>query len=515
MTPDHPSDTAVPEDQPTLPPNRKAAPLSSLSISDFVGRRIGNYEILGELGRGGMGVVFKAQQTDLHRTVAIKMILGGTVAGEEDLNRFRTEAEATASLQHPNIVRIHEVGEFEGRPYFSMEFVDGPSLAQRLAEGPLPSRPAARYVAILARAIQHAHEHKILHRDLKPANVLLDGEDAPHITDFGLAKRLQADSGQTRTGAVLGTPSYMAPEQAAGRKELTEAIDVYGLGGILYELLTGRPPFRAESSLATILQVLDRDPAPPRILNPNVERDLETICLKCLEKDPARRYSSAKALAEDIERYLAGESISARSLNLMSRVASALEHGHDDVQFRAYSNIIFAFAVIMMAAETGKFLGLHYSKSLLVISAVEGMRFLSVLSVLLWLRPSGLRATSTAERLMWSVWISYVMTLFVVGFAYWIIAGGWVADQEFKLYPPIAAITGMAFFVLGTSYWGWCYAFGLAFEVLALVMTIDLWWAPLQFGALWAFALVMIGFRLRRLAAAEDPAANVTEVISP
>ena len=236
-----------------------------------------------------MGVVFKANQTDLHRTVAIKMVLAGAIARPEDLLRFRTEAEATAGLNHPNIVRVHEVGEIDGCPYLCMEYIEGPSLSHRLAEGPLPSKVAAQYVATIARAIQHAHKHGILHRDLKPSNILFDAEDRPRITDFGLAKRLDMDSGQTPTGAILGTPSYMAPEQATGQKQLTGAVDIYGLGAVLYELLTGRPPFRAESPLDTILQVIDRDPAPPRLLNPNVPRDLETICLKCLEKDPRRR----------------------------------------------------------------------------------------------------------------------------------------------------------------------------------------------------------------------------------
>jgi serine/threonine-protein kinase len=498
------------ENQPTLPPRSEDDVVPSPATSVGVGGRFGKYEITAELGRGGMGVVFKAQQTDLHRTVAIKMILSGTVAGADDLLRFRTEAEATAGLHHPNIVHIHEVGEIAGRPYISMEYVEGLSLAGRLAEGPLRSKEAARQVATLARAIQHAHEHNVLHRDLKPANVLLDADGQPHITDFGLAKRLNADSGQTRTGTVLGTPSYMAPEQAAGHKQLTPAVDVYGLGAILYELLTGRPPFRAETPLDTILQVLERDPAPPRLLNPNVDRNLETICLKCLEKDPRRRYASARELAEDLERYLAGESISARSLNLVSRIVSTLEHSHYDVQFQAYSKILFGFALIMLLAETAKFCALYTGQSLFVISALEAARFGSVLALLAWLRPTGLQAVSAAERLMWSIWIGYALTLFAVGFAHWIVVGAWVPAQEFKLYPPIAAVTGMAFFVLGCSYWGWCYAFGLAFHVLALVMALDLRWAPLEFGILWAVALVIIGLRLRRLGMGEQPSEKTT-----
>lgn len=489
-------------------------------------RTFGKYEILTELGRGGMGVVFKARQTDLHRTVAVKCLLAGAVAGPEDLLRFRTEAEAIACLHHPNIVSIHEVGQIDGAAYFSMDYIEGLNLAQRLVEGPCRGKVAARYVAAIAKGVQHAHDHQILHRDLKPSNVLLDVDDQPHVTDFGLARRLDVESGQTRTGAALGTPSYMAPEQAAGQKQLTPAVDVYGLGAILYELLTGRPPFRAETPLDTLMQVLERDPASPRLLNPNVDRDVETICLKCLEKDPRRRYASAQALAEDLERYQAGETISARSLNLVSRMAAALEHSHYDVQFQAYSRILFAFAVVMFTAEVGKFLALTYGAPLLVVGSIEAARFLFVGSILVWLRPAGLRATSAAERLMWSIWMGYVLTLFSVGFAHWIWLGGWSPEREFELYPVLAAVTGLAFFVLGASYWGWCYAMGLAFQTLALVMAFTLPWAPLEFGALWAVSLATIAARLHRLGSIEqnrgvssiaktEPALDVTEAVTP
>jgi WD40 repeat protein len=281
--------------------------------------RVGEYELLRELGRGGMGVVFQARHVRLNRLVALKMILGGGLANREDLHRFETEAAAAAQLQHPGIVALYEVGAHGDQPYFSMEYISGSSLAQRLQLGPIASRRAAGYIEAVARAVHYAHTRSIVHRDLKPANILLDDHDQPKVTDFGLAKVLAADSGQTRTGAVLGTPGYMSPEQAAARKDIGVASDIWSLGAILYELLVARPPFRGETALATLQQVADHDPIAPRLLDPSLDRDLETICLKCLEKDPARRYRSALALADDLRRFLDGEPIQARRLGLWAR----------------------------------------------------------------------------------------------------------------------------------------------------------------------------------------------------
>src|SRR4051812_43464453 len=300
----------------TLSPGATNSPLGSL-------RYFGDYELLEEIARGGMGVVYKARQTSLNRIVAVKMILAGQLADEADIRRFHTEAEAAANLQHPNIVAIHEVGEHEDRHYFSMDYVEGQNLAALVRERPLPPARAAELVKTIAEAIQYAHQRGILHRDLKPQNVLMEEDDRPRVTDFGLAKRTGEDSGLTHTGAVMGSPSYMPPEQATGRHDqVGPHSDVYSLGAILYQLLTGQAPFVGETALATLRKVVEEDPAPPSKHNPLTPPDLETICLKCLEKKPERRYHTARALAEELERFLNHEPILARPASEWRKVSA-------------------------------------------------------------------------------------------------------------------------------------------------------------------------------------------------
>src|SRR5438128_1080356 len=292
-----------------------AAARSARMLTDF-----GDYELQEEIGRGGQGVVYRARQKSLNRIVALKVIGLGHWATEAHLKRFRMEAEAAAHLDDPRIIPIYEIGERDGACYFSMKFIEGGQLDKIVGSELMPVRKAAELTAKLARTLDYAHQHGVLHRDVKPGNILIDTKGEPHLTDFGLARLVETESTVTRTLEVLGTPSYMAPEQAAGKNtQLTRATDVYGLGAVLYQLLTGHPPFAGATTYETVRIVLETQPRQLRLCNPKVDRDLETICLKCLEKEPAKRYASAEALAEDIERFLRNEPI-------RSRRSSRFEH---------------------------------------------------------------------------------------------------------------------------------------------------------------------------------------------
>src|SRR5437773_10480368 len=306
----------------------------------------GDYELLEEIGRGGQGVVYRARQKSLNRPVALKVIGLGQWAAKVHLKRFRLEAEAAARLDHPCIVPIHEVGERESCCYFSMNLVEGSQLDEVVKRKPLPLRRAAELIAKLARAVHYAHGHGILHRDIKPGNVLLDAKGEPHLTDFGLARLVETESTVTHTMEVLGTPSYMAPEQAVGNNaRVSSATDIYGLGAVLYQLLTGHPPFAAGTTYETIKLLLETEPRQPRLLNPKIDRDLSTICLKCLEKEPQRRYASAVALAEDLERWLKHEPIQARRIGVFTRGKKWLR--------RNPTSALLAASLVALAAAAG------------------------------------------------------------------------------------------------------------------------------------------------------------------
>jgi tRNA A-37 threonylcarbamoyl transferase component Bud32 len=348
------------------------APESGVRLKYF-----GDYELVEEIARGGMGVVWKARQSSLNRDVALKMIRAGALASPEEVERFLREAEAAANLQHPNIVAIHEVGEHGGQHYFSMDYVAGRDLGALVKEGPLSPQSAARYVKIIAEAIHFAHQRGTLHRDLKPQNVLIDAADQPRITDFGLAKFIKDDSRMTQPGVVMGSPSYMPPEQAEGRNgDVGPPSDVYSLGAILYELLTGRPPFRGATALATMREVMEVEPVAPRKLKADIPLDLETICLKCLEKSQSARYPTARALAEELDRFLKGEPIQARPVSAVRKVLSwTRRHPGTLAALATLVIVALAFGVFYLFEENAFLLAQQANPSLV---RVRGPRYQSM-----------------------------------------------------------------------------------------------------------------------------------------
>ena len=315
--------------------------------------RVRDHDILEEIGRGGMGIVYRARQRSLDRLVALKVMAPGGFVSEGERARFRREAESAARLEHPHIAPVYEVGISGETPYFTMRLLEGKTLANVLFQGPLAPREAANLLFPVARAVEYAHTRGVLHRDLKPANILLDEGGRPYITDFGLAKRIEAGATLTQSGAILGTPSYMPPEQAAGsRGQVGPRSDVYSLGAILYQMLTGRPPFQAASPLDTLLSVLEEDPPLPRLLNPRADRDLELIALKCLQKPPDLRYASAGALADDLEAYLRGESLSVRSSGLRLLASRAFRETHHAAVLKNWGLLWMAHSVVLLVLCT-------------------------------------------------------------------------------------------------------------------------------------------------------------------
>ncbi|MCI0464467.1 MAG: serine/threonine protein kinase [Gemmataceae bacterium] len=487
-----------------------SAPLAPLFPT--LPRTFDGYELLDEIGRGAMGVVYKAWEPSLKRFVAIKMMLRGDGASSADVTRFRGEAQSAAGLSHPNIVPVYKVGESEGRLYFSMKYVEGQTLAALVANGPLPPREAARVMATIARAVDHAHQAGILHRDLKPSNILLAAcglalpakpqaaEMTPMITDFGLAKQLpgepgvSAPGGLTGTGAVVGTPSYMSPEQASGlTREVSPASDVYSLGAILYELLTGRPPFQAASAVDVLLLVRSEEPVSPRRLNPGIDPDLELVCLKCLEKRPEHRYESAGRLAADLEAYLQGEPVSARISSLTYFVSRLLRETH-------HAPVLENWGVLWMWHSLKLFLLCAVTNVMFWAGVEDHLAYLTLWSVGLvvwgsvfwaWRRRGG--PVTFVERQMahaWAAGVGASIGTFVVEVL--------LGRPVLELSPMLAVIAGMVFLFKAGTLSGWFYvAAGLSF-LTAIPMALVPAVGPLLFGMVSALAFFVPGLKYYR-----------------
>ena len=454
----------------------------------------GDYDLHEELGRGGMGVVYRATQRSLGRTVAIKMLLRLDLASRADLARFRSEAEAAAQLDHPGIVSIFEVGECDGHPFYSMQFIEGTTLAKQLAQGPIPPREGATILACVADAVQAAHDRGVLHRDLKPSNILIDSSGLPHVSDFGLAKRLEADQSVTHTGAILGTPCYMSPEQAAGsRGDVGPTSDVWSLGAILYQLLTGRPPFQAASPMDTLLAVLETDPPVPRIIAPGVNRDLEMIALKSLQKPQELRYASAGELAADLRAFLVGETIAARRGGLADIAARLFRETHHAVVLENWGLLWMWHSVVILAlCATTDVLAWQGVTTRWPYLALWGGG-LALWAPIFWALRHRTGPVTAVERQIAHVWGGSVLASVMLF---------WVEDllqlPVLTLSPVLALLAGLVFFAKAGILSGAFYVQAAVLFATALVMCVVPHYQHVIFGLVSGVCFFVPGYKYFR-----------------
>jgi serine/threonine-protein kinase len=428
----------------------------------------GDYELIEEIGRGGMGVVYRAVQRSLGRVVAVKMLLRRDLASTADLSRFRSEAEAAAQLDHPGIVSIFDVGECDGHPFYSMRLIEGTTLARRLAQGPIPPREGAALLAKVADAVQAAHTRGVLHRDLKPSNILIDVAGGPHVSDFGLAKRLEADASVTHTGAILGTPCYMSPEQAAGsRGDVGPTSDVWSLGAILYQLLTGRPPFQASSPMDTLLAVLESDPPVPRSIDPRVDRDLEMIALKSLQKPQELRYASAAELAADLRAFLSGEPVAARRGGIADIVARLFRETHHAVVLENWGLLWMWHSVVILAlcvtTDVLAWQGVTTRWPYLVLWAGG----LALWAPIFWALRHRTGPVTAVERQIAHIWGAGVIASIML---FWV--EGLLGLPVLTLSPVLALVAGLVFFAKAGILSGAFYIQAAVLFATALVMCL-------------------------------------------
>ena len=465
-----------------------------------VSERFGDYLLLDELGRGGMGVVYRAREPGRDRIVALKRLPRGPGASAREVDRFRAEATAASHLAHPHVVPVFRVGDHAGQPYFTMQYVEGTTLARRLAEGPMPDSEAARLLIPICRAIHYAHEQGVLHRDLKPSNILLDRDGHPYVSDFGLAKRLDLDGDHslTPTGAILGTPGYMPPEQARDarrRTPLGPSCDVYSLGAILYQMLTGRPPFQAASPVETMMLVLEHDPVPPRVLNPGVSPDLEMIALRCLQKQPELRYPSAAALADDLQAFLRDEPVSARSMSLRALASRLLGESHHAGILENWGQLWIYHSIALLF-----FFGL--TNAMVLAGVTNRLPYVLLFTVglggwaaIFWeLRRKG-GPISFVERQLAHIWGSGIVAINLIFLVEWLLD-----LPVLSLAPMIAVTNGMLFMTKAGILSGFYYFQAAAVFLAVFPMARFPLYAPIIFGLIAGACFFVTGlkYKLRR-----------------
>jgi eukaryotic-like serine/threonine-protein kinase len=473
------------------------------------------FSITLELGRGGMGVVFLGQQQGLNRPVALKLMLG---SDQKSHLRFLAESEAIASIRHPNVVEVYQFGEHLGRPFLALEYCPEGSLDAVIQHGALEPRRAAEWLFNIASGVQAAHEQGIVHRDLKPHNILLcsEGQSAkssikpasttspenkliPKVTDFGLAKRGEAGE-LTKTQSIMGTPAYMPPEQARGEtKFVGPQADVWALGVILYEMLTGRRPFQENDHWSTLSAVIRGEFPKPRQLNPNIPRDLELICLKCLSQESNDRYATAGELAEDVQLWLNGEQPKAAQGTVFTSLLNTLGRGHNAQEFQGYAALFLWMSPVIFFGQLVITLAVNNIVAGFWGAVSQYTSAIAILALFCIIRRGQLMPRTPLERLLWSLWGGYILTCLFSGISLRLIYG-WAPESEIYLFPQLATLTALAYFCLGAVFWGWFYAFGIAFLILALLMPINLWLAPIEFGTLWSVVLLIFWRYLSRYA---------------
>ena len=463
--------------------------------SSLLGAKIGPYQIEREIARGGMGVVYQAHQEGLDRRVALKLISGGVLAGKEERSRFRLEAEAAARLDHPGIISIFDIGSWRGYEYFSMAFIDGPTLQTHVDSRDLTYEQIANLLRDVADAVHYAHRAGIIHRDLKPDNILINADGYPLVADFGLAKTHRGGSILTQTGQVLGTPHYMSPEQASGDRSSDTSSDIYSLGAILYAMLTGQPPHKGESAAQILRSLAENEPPAPRQIRKDVPVDLENICLRAMRPEPVARYETAEDIARDLERYLSGEPIQAGSSGLLDRMAREFRRDQHQTSFKTWDRALESIGFIVFIAHLLMY-GWQWLSDTpdnwVAYWPARALMLCAIFVVIYRARDGAMLPSSVAERPVWSIWIAYLATLATLNLI--TIASG---DEQGNVFQAAAALSGFAFIAMSGHIWGGAAPLGLGFLAIAAACALAPSVSPLLLGTMWLLSMLILARHYR------------------